>query len=88
MKIGTQNLLKYLKTDEKIVFAGLIVKHSFSGVSLIPRKRELILTSFPRILYIDPKKEVIKGEIPWSPKIHAEANSRKMFTITSKGAGS
>mmetsp|Transcript_8092 Transcript_8092/g.11461 ORF Transcript_8092/g.11461 Transcript_8092/m.11461 type:complete len:342 (+) Transcript_8092:570-1595(+) len=85
VKMGTRNLLKFLKDGEKIIFVGSIIKHSFSGVSLIPRKRELILTSNPRILYVDPKKAVIRGEIPWSNNIQAQANSRKVFTIASKG---
>mmetsp|Transcript_30040 Transcript_30040/g.52745 ORF Transcript_30040/g.52745 Transcript_30040/m.52745 type:complete len:482 (-) Transcript_30040:192-1637(-) len=76
---------RFLISDEDVVFTGLIQKRSFSGMSLFTKKRQLILTSFPRILYVDPGKMKIKGEIPWSDNIVAEKKNRKNFVIHTKG---
>lgn len=39
---------------------------------LLSRKRQLILTSRPRLLYVDPKAMQLKGEVPWSAQLRAE----------------
>jgi len=35
----------------------------------------MILTDTPRIIYIDPKAKVLKGEVPWSRKLQVEIKS-------------
>jgi 3-phosphoinositide dependent protein kinase-1 len=56
---------------------GLVVKK----VGLSAKKRQLILTDTPRLLYIDPNKLVQKGEIPWSPALRAELRNDRQFHV-------
>jgi len=76
---------QFLIHGEKVVFTGLIQKRSFSGVSLFSKRRQLILTSFPRILYVDPNAMKLRGEIPWADNIVAEHKNRKNFVLHTKG---
>jgi len=68
---------KFLQTDEIILESGLVWKRKGRSV----KKRELLLTNKPRIFYVDPKKMVIKGEIPWSPNIKPEAKNNVAWFI-------
>eukprot|EP00954_Amorphochlora_amoebiformis_P026507 1379687-Amorphochlora_amoeboformis.AAC.1 len=76
---------QFLIRNERVVFTGLIQKRSFSGVGFFSKTRQLILTSFPRILYVDPKEMTLRGEIPWSDNIVAEIKNRKNFVLHTKG---
>jgi 3-phosphoinositide dependent protein kinase-1 len=62
---------KFLQPNEQIVLGGLIYKRRKGTVKL----RQLILTDKPRLIYIDPKKMELKGEIPWSPMMRVEIKS-------------
>mmetsp|Transcript_23589 Transcript_23589/g.44064 ORF Transcript_23589/g.44064 Transcript_23589/m.44064 type:complete len:477 (-) Transcript_23589:269-1699(-) len=71
---------------EEIVFSGLIEKGSFSGFGFGGKKRRLLLlTSFPRLIYADPQEKKFKGEIPWSEDIVAQKKDNKNFLIKSAG---
>ena len=63
---------QFLNTDEDIITAGLVVKPSKIGLS---HQRQLILTTTPRLIYVDPKKMELKGEVEWTkddpPTIYA-----------------
>lgn len=50
MKMEYEDLKRFLYDGEEVVFAGLIIKRSFSGVGIIPRKRQLILTKMTNSL--------------------------------------
>mmetsp|Transcript_11885 Transcript_11885/g.29281 ORF Transcript_11885/g.29281 Transcript_11885/m.29281 type:complete len:485 (+) Transcript_11885:162-1616(+) len=76
---------QFLIEGETVVFTGLIQKRSFTGVGFFSKRRQLVLTSFPRILYIDPREMRIRGEIPWSKNIVAEQKNRKNFVIHTHG---
>jgi len=63
--------------DELILESGLVWKRKGRSV----KKRQLILTNKPRIIYIDTKKNVQKGEVPWSTDIRPEARSKVNWFI-------
>eukprot|EP00698_Gefionella_okellyi_P020003 TRINITY_DN6222_c0_g1_i1.p1 TRINITY_DN6222_c0_g1~~TRINITY_DN6222_c0_g1_i1.p1 ORF type:complete len:445 (-),score=55.27 TRINITY_DN6222_c0_g1_i1:64-1398(-) len=68
---------KFLVPNELIVHMGLVVKR----VGFSSKKRQLILTDTPRLIYIDPDKMVQKGEILWSAAIRPELKNDRQFLI-------
>lgn len=48
---------------------------------LFARKRMLLLTTGPRMVYVDPVQMVKKGEIPWSAEIRVEPKNFKIFFV-------
>lgn len=53
-----------LSQGEKVLVEGLVVKRTRNG--LITRTRHLVLTDKPRLMYYDPVRLVLRGEIPFS----------------------
>lgn len=68
---------KFLFPDEVILESGLVWKRKGRSV----KKRQLILTNRTRIIYIDPKRMVLKGEIPWSLNLRPEAKNATAWFI-------
>jgi len=68
---------KFLMEDESILEQGLVWKRKGRSV----KKRQLILTNKPRVVYIDTKKMVQKGEIPWSQNLRPEAKNNTAWFI-------
>eukprot|EP00003_Mantamonas_plastica_P018397 TRINITY_DN3012_c0_g2_i3.p1 TRINITY_DN3012_c0_g2~~TRINITY_DN3012_c0_g2_i3.p1 ORF type:complete len:282 (+),score=64.05 TRINITY_DN3012_c0_g2_i3:219-1064(+) len=68
---------KFLFPNELIVHTGLVWKRK--GLSI--KKRQLILTDFPRLIYIDPVKMDQKGEIVWSDNLRAEMKNNRTFFV-------
>jgi len=68
---------KFLMEDEVIVESGLVWKRKGRSV----KKRQLILTNKPRVIYVDTKKMVQKGEIPWSSNLRPEAKNNTAWFI-------
>jgi len=68
---------KFLEPDEIILESGLVWKRKGRSV----KKRLLMLTNKPRIIYIDTKKMVRKGEIPWSTNLRPEAKNNVAWFI-------
>lgn len=68
---------KFLANDEVILESGLVWKRKGRSV----KKRQLILTNTPRIIYIDTKKMIQKGEIPWSNLLRPEAKNNVSWFI-------
>lgn len=62
---------------ELILKQGLIDKRK----GLFARRRMLLLTTGPRLFYVDPTNMVLKGEIPWSPELRVEAKNFKIFLV-------
>lgn len=62
---------------ELILKQGLVDKRK----GLFPRRRMLLLTTGPRLFYVDPTNMVLKGEIPWSPELRVEAKNFRIFLI-------
>lgn len=48
---------------------------------LFARKRMLLLTTGPRLIYIDPAQMAKKGEIPWSDEVRVEPKNFKIFFV-------
>eukprot|EP01094_Clydonella_sp_ATCC50884_P011053 TRINITY_DN20850_c0_g1_i1.p1 TRINITY_DN20850_c0_g1~~TRINITY_DN20850_c0_g1_i1.p1 ORF type:complete len:528 (+),score=230.40 TRINITY_DN20850_c0_g1_i1:141-1724(+) len=71
----------FLGSDEIILHSSLISKKK----GLFAHKRQLILTDGPRLIYVDPEKMVVKGEIPWTPDLKVEYKSDKVFLVTVPG---
>lgn len=62
---------------EKILKQGFVNKRK----GLFARKRMLLLTTGPRMFYIDPVQMVKKGEIPMSRDLRVEVKNFKIFFV-------
>lgn len=68
---------RFLLPCERITFTTLVKKHKgFSS-----KKRQLILTNTPRLLYVDPVKMVLMGTIPWTSDLSVRVESPCNFNI-------
>lgn len=61
----------------------LILKHGIveKRKGLFSRRRMLLLTTGPRLFYVDPVNMVLKGEIPWSADLQVEVKNFRIFLI-------
>lgn len=73
----TKEWKDYLLEDEHVVFTSVVIKRRYLSV----KKRQLILTTHPRMFYIDLETNLIKGHVPWTPTMWAEATSRTQFLV-------
>ncbi|XP_056639996.1 3-phosphoinositide-dependent protein kinase 1 isoform X1 [Diorhabda sublineata] len=80
-----QQRLEAQKTNiyHSFVEDNLILKQGFidKKKGLFSRKRMFLLTLGPHLYYVDPVTMTLKGEIPWSSDIKAEAKNFKTFFI-------
>lgn len=81
-----QATLSVQKDDNKwqqFVEGEVIVKQGFVNKrkGLFARKRMLLLTTGPRLFYIDPVQMVKKGEIPMSRELRSEPKNFKIFFV-------
>lgn len=74
----TSKWSQFLRDEELIIKIGVVKKKR----KLSTRKRQLILTDTPRLLYVDPEKMEIRGEIPWVSQLKAEAASEREFVVS------
>lgn len=67
----------------QFVDSEVILKQGFVNKrkGLFARKRMLLLTTGPRLVYVDPVQMVKKGEIPWSSELRVEPKNFKIFFI-------
>lgn len=63
--------------DEIILKQGFVNKRK----GLFSRKRMLLLTTGPCLVYVDPVQMVKKGEIPWSADLWVEPKNFKIFFV-------
>ncbi|XP_053954577.1 3-phosphoinositide-dependent protein kinase 1 isoform X2 [Anastrepha ludens] len=80
-----QKRLEQQKSDKWHIFADneVILKKGYINKrkGLFARKRMLLLTTGPRLIYIDPVQMVKKGEIPWSAELRVEPKNFKIFFV-------
>jgi len=72
---------QFLQNDEDIVECGPIIKTR----KMSTKKRFMILTTRPKLFYVDPKKMQLKGEIDWSNKLKVVIRNEVFFKITIPG---
>lgn len=67
----------------KVVEGRLILKKGIVSKKkgLFSRRRMLLLTEEPSLIYCDPVTRAVKGRIPWSEKLRPEAKDFKVFQI-------
>jgi serine/threonine protein kinase len=76
----------HLRPGEYVLALGLIVKNSRWSSTFFVKKRQLLLTSQCRLIYIDEQKNVIKGEIPIIGEgYHIKIIDAKHFELVSAG---
>lgn len=68
---------RFLMENEHVVWTSLVEKR----VGLFAKRRQLILTSFPRLIYVDPEEMVQKGEIRWCEHMQPELKDARHFLI-------
>lgn len=70
---------KFLADGEKQVFTSTVYKRK----GLFSKKRQLILTDRPRLIYVDPDSMELKGEIPWtrSHPVSCQVKNSKEFDV-------
>lgn len=83
---ATTTVLTVQKDDNKwqqFADGEVIIKQGFVNKrkGLFARKRMLLLTTGPRLIYIDPVQMVKKGEIPMSKELQSEAKNFKIFFV-------
>ena len=78
---GKQKWMRFCAQGEAILRYGMARKHR----GLLPKKRELILTDAPRLIYVDPGPMAVKGEIPISAELSVSVKDDNFFTITVPG---
>eukprot|EP00475_Leptophrys_vorax_P006457 TRINITY_DN139_c1_g1_i3.p1 TRINITY_DN139_c1_g1~~TRINITY_DN139_c1_g1_i3.p1 ORF type:complete len:250 (-),score=79.39 TRINITY_DN139_c1_g1_i3:37-786(-) len=67
----------FLRDEERVLMQGFVQKRKgFSS-----KKRMLILTDAPRLVYIDARRMEQKGEIPWSNTLWAEMKGEPAFHV-------
>lgn len=67
----------FLLDTENILVSGLIYKRRKLSI----KKRFMILTDTPRLIYIDPKVKELKGEVPWSRKLTVEVKNDVVWRV-------
>lgn len=58
----TEHWSTFMYEGEEQLFSGMTIKRK----GLFSKKRLLILTNHPRLFYVDPDTNEMKGEIPWT----------------------
>ncbi|KAK3240827.1 hypothetical protein CYMTET_49361 [Cymbomonas tetramitiformis] len=69
----------HMQESENPVFMSEVTKAP--GTLGMSKQRLLVLTSKPRLIYINPADNVLKGEIPWSSDLVVEVKSPAKFDI-------
>ena len=80
---------QFLEDGEKVRRMGMVKKHRSGNflARMVAKERYLILTTRPRLLYIDPNNMELKGVIPlYAGEWRVEKASSKRFTVHCAGS--
>lgn len=77
LRLQSTDKFNHFADGEVILKQGFVNKRK----GLFARKRMLMLTTGPRLIYVDPVTMVKKGEIPWSPELRVEPKNFKIFFV-------
>lgn len=72
---------EYVEENEYIIKYGFVNKRK----GLFWRKRMFLLTSTPRLIYIDATAGIKKGEIPLDASLRCEPKNFKLFDVVTPG---
>jgi len=73
-----------LLKGENVVYASAIVKERYKALSV--KQRILLLTDYPRLFYIVPGTNEIKGQVPWTKGMCAQADNEREFHVYTDGS--
>ncbi len=68
---------RFIRANEEILLAGYVIKRK----GLFSKRRLLILSDYPRLVYINVSKMEKRGEISWCVGLRAELKSANTFYI-------
>ncbi|KAL7631977.1 UNVERIFIED_CONTAM: hypothetical protein RMT77_017704 [Armadillidium vulgare] len=85
MEEHATKLTEQEKSNEyhQYVDGNLILKQGFldKRKGLFARKRMFLLTTGPRLFYVDPVNKILKGEVPWSAALRPDPKNFKTFFL-------
>eukprot|EP00997_Jenningsia_sp_PLL12_P011384 NODE_897_length_1388_cov_62.257655_g748_i0.p1 GENE.NODE_897_length_1388_cov_62.257655_g748_i0~~NODE_897_length_1388_cov_62.257655_g748_i0.p1 ORF type:complete len:180 (-),score=50.15 NODE_897_length_1388_cov_62.257655_g748_i0:42-581(-) len=73
----TKDWKDYLLEGESVVFTSQVIKKRHFST----KKRQLILTSHPRLFYVDLDNNAVKGHVKWSDTMWAEGVNQTQFNV-------
>jgi len=73
----------FLLPKEEVVYAGEVIK---TRRMLSVKKRNLVLTNYPRLFYVEPGSSTVKGKVEWTDDLYAQVAGRdgKTFKVITK----
>eukprot|EP00010_Vexillifera_abyssalis_P005503 CAMPEP_0201554656 /NCGR_PEP_ID=MMETSP0173_2-20130828/42982_1 /ASSEMBLY_ACC=CAM_ASM_000268 /TAXON_ID=218659 /ORGANISM="Vexillifera sp., Strain DIVA3 564/2" /LENGTH=445 /DNA_ID=CAMNT_0047966031 /DNA_START=29 /DNA_END=1362 /DNA_ORIENTATION=+ len=74
---ATEKWAKHLNKNEHVLKAGMVLKSRKMSV----KKRQLLLTDTPRLIYIDTRADETRGQIAFSAGMRPEVKNNKVFYI-------
>ncbi|KEG12627.1 putative protein kinase [Trypanosoma grayi] len=73
-----------LEAGEKVVHCSLVLKESKRFLRKVSRQCLLVITDLPRLFYVEVATRVVKGNIPLTHEVYAEAETIDKFRVVTK----
>eukprot|EP00756_Hemistasia_phaeocysticola_P024698 Hpha_TRINITY_DN15963_c0_g4::TRINITY_DN15963_c0_g4_i1::g.74484::m.74484/K06276/PDPK1; 3-phosphoinositide dependent protein kinase-1 len=79
----TSEWKNFLLEKEEVVYAGEVIK---TRRLVSSKRRQLVLTNYPRLFYVEPGSSTIKGKVDWTDDLYAQAAGKdgKTFKVVTK----
>jgi hypothetical protein len=81
MHVNSLAATPFLRPGEAVVLAGVVLKRSRQIGFSQWHRRVLVLTTSPRLLYIDPGRHELRGEIPYTAADQAVLMNDQQFDL-------